>query len=187
MPTGAKARSRRRLTMIVETYRDYACSRNIDLQFFAKDKVVMDFVPDYVNKVVNNLLSNALKFTPEHGRVRLSSWRDGDRLHIDVADTGCGMDKETLARVFEPFYQGKGETQHVGTGVGLALVKQIVDAVEGTISVESEVGKGTRFRISVPIHNDSRRRIAEESAAAGAANTPLLPETKDPLTDNEGA
>lgn len=175
------------LTMIVETYRDYACSRNIDLQFFAKDKVVMDFVPDYVNKVVNNLLSNALKFTPEHGRVRLSSWRDGDRLHIDVADTGCGMDKETLARVFEPFYQGKGETQHVGTGVGLALVKQIVDAVEGTITVESEVGKGTRFRISVPIHNDSRRRIAEESAAAGAANTPLLPETENPPTDNEGA
>lgn len=175
------------LTMIVETYRDYACSRNIDLQFFAKDKVVMDFVPDYVNKVVNNLLSNALKFTPEHGWVRLSSWRDGDRLHIDVADTGCGMDKETLARVFEPFYQGKGETQHVGTGVGLALVKQIVDAVEGTITVESEVGKGTRFRISVPIHNDSRRRIAEESAAAGAANTPLLPETENPPTDNEGA
>lgn len=174
-------------TMIVETYRDYACSRNIDLQFFAKDKVVMDFVPDYVNKVVNNLLSNALKFTPEHGWVRLSSWRDGDRLHIDVADTGCGMDKETLARVFEPFYQGKGETQHVGTGVGLALVKQIVDAVEGTITVESEVGKGTRFRISVPIHNDSRRRIAEESAAAGAANTPLLPETENPPTDNEGA
>lgn len=174
-------------TMIVETYRDYACSRNIDLQFFAKDKVVMDFVPDYVNKVVNNLLSNALKFTPEHGWVRLSSWRDGDRLHIDVADTGCGMDKETLARVFEPFYQGKGETQHVGTGVGLALVKQIVDAVEGTITVESEVGKGTRFRISVPIHNDSRRLIAEESAAAGAANTPLLPETENPPTDNEGA
>ena len=147
----------------------------------------MDFVPDYVNKVVNNLLSNALKFTPEHGRVRLSSWRDGDRLHIDVADTGCGMDKETLARVFEPFYQGKGETQHVGTGVGLALVKQIVDAVEGTITAESEVGKGTRFRISVPIHNDSRRLIAEESAAAGAANTPLLPETENPPTDNEGA
>ena len=55
------------LTMIVESWRDYARSRNIDLQFLAKDTVEMDFVPDYVNKVVNNLLSNAFKFTPEYG------------------------------------------------------------------------------------------------------------------------
>lgn len=111
------------LTMIVETYRDYARGRNIDLQFFAREAVAMDFVPDYVNKVINNLLSNALKFTPEYGRVSVTAWREGERLRIDVADTGSGMNKETLEHVFEPFYQGESEAQHVGTGVGLVLVK----------------------------------------------------------------
>ena len=170
------------LTMIVETYRDYARSRNIDLQFFGREAVEMDFVPDYVNKVLNNLLSNAFKFTPEYGRVSVTAWREGKRFFIDVSDTGKGMDKETLAHVFEPFYQGESEVQHVGTGVGLALVKQIINAVEGSITVESEPGKGTTFHISVPIRNEAEQRIA----AAPETHTPLLPETGMTLADNEG-
>lgn len=170
------------LTMIVETYRDYARSRNIDLQFFAKDTVEMDFVPDYVNKVINNLLSNALKFTPEYGKVNVTMWREGERLLIDVEDTGQGMDEETLAHVFEPFYQGESDTPNIGTGVGLALVKQIIDAVEGTITAESTVDRGTTFHLSVPIRNEVGQRIA----AAPETHTPLLPETGTPLADNEG-
>lgn len=100
----------------------------------------MDFVPDYVNKVMNNLLSNAFKFTHEYGKVSVTAWREGERFFIDVSDTGEGM--EMLAHVFELFYQGNGEARHVDTGVGLALVKQIVDAVEGSITAESEAGKG---------------------------------------------
>lgn len=170
------------LAMIVETYRDYARTRNIDLQFFAKETVEMDFVPDYVNKVMNNLLSNAFKFTPEYGKVSVAAWREGDKLFIDVADTGEGMDGETLAHIFEPFYQGESDTQNIGTGVGLALVKQIMDAVKGTITVESEAGRGTIFLISLPIRNEAEQRIV----ATSEANTPLLPETEATLADSEG-
>lgn len=170
------------LTMIVETYRDYARNRNIDLQFFAKDTVEMDFVPDYVNKVINNLLSNALKFTPEYGKVNVTMWREGERLLIDVEDTGQGMDEETLAHVFEPFYQGEGDIPNIGTGVGLALVKQIMDAVEGTVTAESTEGRGTTFHLSVPIHNEAKQRIT----ATSETHTPLLPEARTPLADNEG-
>ena len=170
------------LTMIVESWRDYARSRNIDLQFLAKDTVEMDFVPDYVNKVINNLLSNAFKFTPEYGKVSVTMRCKGEQLLIDVEDTGQGMTPETLAHVFEPFYQGEGDAQSIGTGVGLALVKQIMDAVGGSVTAESTVGKGTMFHLSMPIRNEAKQRIA----TAPDTQTPLLPETETPLADNEG-
>ncbi|WP_420186594.1 response regulator [Bacteroides pyogenes] len=169
------------LTMIMESYRDYARNRNIDLQFFGKEAVEMDFVPDYVNKVMNNLLSNAFKFTPEYGKVSVAAWREDERLFIDVEDTGRGMDNETLAHVFEPFYQGEGNARNIGTGVGLALVKQIMDAVEGTIVAESTAGRGTTFHISMPIRNEAKQ-IADTSEI----NTPLLPETETTLADSGG-
>ncbi|WP_373734364.1 hybrid sensor histidine kinase/response regulator transcription factor [Bacteroides heparinolyticus] len=170
------------LTMIVETYRDYARSRNIDLQFFAKETVEMDFVPDYINKVMNNLLSNAFKFTPEYGKVSVSVWRKDGKLFMDVADTGEGMDEETLAHIFEPFYQGESEMRHIGMGVGLALVKQIMDAVEGTITAESTVGRGTTFHISIPIHDNIKHKMAE----VAIENTRLLPKNEPELVDSEG-
>ena len=170
------------LAMIIETYRAYAGSKNINLQLFVKEPVVMDFVPDYFNKVINNLLSNALKFTPEYGKVSVTAWREGDRFHISVADTGQGMDKETQARIFEPFYQGENNVRGMGTGVGLALVKQIVDAVEGNITVDSEIGKGTTFHIDVPIRNNIKQPIAVDAET----NSPILPETESALADSEG-
>ena len=169
------------LTMIIETYRDYARSRNIDLHFLAREAVEMDFVPDYVSKVMNNLLSNAFKFTPEYGKVSVSVWREGNCLFLDVSDTGEGMDKETVSHVFELFYQAETEGRNIGTGVGLALVKQIIDAVEGSITVESAVGQGTTFHIHVPIHHDSKRKMGSTMID----NAPLLPENETTLADSE--
>ena len=169
------------LTMIIETYRDYARSRNIDLYFLAKEAVEMDFVPDYVSKVMNNLLSNAFKFTPEYGKISVSVWHEGNCLFLDVSDTGEGMDRETLCHIFEPFYQAETEARNIGTGVGLALVKQIIDAVEGSITVESAVGQGTTFHIHVPIHHDSKRKVG----GTMTGNAPLLPENETTLADSE--
>ena len=146
-------------TMIIESWRDYAHCRNIDLQLFIKDTVEMDFIPDYVNKVANNLLSNAFKFTPEYGKISVLVWSKNQRLFVDVQDTGEGMDKEILKHIFEPFYQADSDARNLGTGIGLALVTQIIDAVEGSITVESEVGKGTTFHVSVPIHNRYQRQV----------------------------
>ena len=115
----------------------------------------MDFVPDYVNTVFNNLISNALKFTPDYGKINIALWREGARFFADVTDTGEGMDPETAENAFKSFYQGETDSKNLGTGVGLALVKQIIDAVHGEISVKSEVGKGTTFHIQIPITNKS--------------------------------
>ena len=102
------------LTMIVESYKDFAQSHNIQLQYLSKGDVEMDFVPDYINKVMNNLLSNAFKFTPEYGKIDIATWQENNHLHINVSDTGEGMDQETIAHVFEPFYQAENDTRHMG-------------------------------------------------------------------------
>ena len=173
------------ITMIVESYRDYALSRQIHLQFFPSGKIEMDFVPDYVVKVLNNLLSNAFKFTPPGGKVNLFTRRENDHLLIDVSDTGRGMDHEALTHLFEPFYQvpqtKSDSTEPIGSGVGLALVKQIIDAVEGQITVESTPGRGTTFHISVPIRNRCRQPIATEVEI----DRPLLLEDVPAPTDSD--
>ena len=170
------------VSMMVDTYREYARSRNIDLQLYVKEPVTMDFVPDYVHKVFGNLLSNAFKFTPEYGKVNVSLWRAGDILHVEVGDTGEGMDEETVANAFNPFYQGESDSKNIGTGVGLAIVKQVVDAVHGQISIESEVGQGTTFHIEVPVTNVCENRLAE----AKAAGTIVQPTAEQELNDSDG-
>ncbi|PIN28371.1 hybrid sensor histidine kinase/response regulator transcription factor [Prevotella intermedia] len=170
------------LTMVVESYHSYARSRNIDLQFFPKGEIFMDFVPNYVVKVMNNLLSNAFKFTPEYGKVNVSAWCENQQLFVDVSDTGKGMSKEVVSHIFEPFYQDENDIQNIGTGVGLALVKQIMNAVDGEITVESIVGKGTTFHVSMPIRNRYKQQIAPNAEV----NAPLLPEiTETPEDSND--
>ncbi len=159
------------LAMIVDTYRDFARSRKIDLQFYAKEDVDMDFVPDYVNKVMGNLLSNAFKFTPEYGKVDVSTWREGERFHLNVTDTGEGMDAETVTHAFEPFFQAESESSHIGTGVGLALVKQIMEIVDGEITIDSKIGQGTTFHLILPIRNNAMRMVSHP-----ANHKPVLPE-----------
>ena len=173
------------ISMIVDTYRDYARSRNIELTFVADKKTVTDFVPDYVEKVMSNLLSNALKFTPEYGKVGVKIWESAGTLHADVADTGEGMDKQTLSRIFEPFYQAETESQHIGTGLGLALVKQIIDSVGGELSVESEPGHGTTFHISVPVSLQYKDRKVDTESEHTAVTQPVgtLPATADAPDD----
>lgn len=174
------------VTMIVDTYRDYARTKNIDLQFYAKEAVTMDFVPDYVNKVLNNLISNAIKFTPEYGKINVTLWRKESVLHVEVSDTGEGMDKETADNVFKPFYQGETASKHIGTGVGLALVKQVIDAVDGRISVESRVGEGTTFHIEMPINNVCKNKLGE-SVIYKADSMPEIPIEEKALADSDGA
>lgn len=171
------------ITMIAESFREYAKIRKINLTFIPKETVVMDFVPDYITKLISNLLANAIKFTPEYGRVSITMWRRGNTLLLDIIDTGKGMDKESLDHVFELFYQAEGDTQHIGTGIGLALVKQIVDAINGTIAVESAPGAGTAFHISLPIRNRMSKKVGKEMASA----VPLIDENTEevlPLGDD---
>lgn len=105
----------------------------------------------HLRRVFDNLVSNAFKFTPAGGSVTLRMEVKGQDVMIEVSDTGAGIAAEELPRIFERFYQVKNASRgHTGTGLGLALVKEIVEAHRGHISVESEVGKGTTFCILLP-------------------------------------
>ena len=125
------------VAMLLETYIDYAANRGVTLKYHYDKAIEMDFVPDYVNKVMSNLVSNALKFTPNGGTISVNLYQRGDRLHIDVSDTGHGISSDKLAHIFEPFYTtgDMGETK--GTGIGLALTQEIISHLNGTITAES--------------------------------------------------
>ena len=108
--------------------------------------------PQHLQRVFLNLLSNAIKYTPEGGTIRLGLKRDGGSVVATVSDTGCGIKPEDLAKLFQEFYRANDPVnQRVrGTGLGLALVKRIVEAHQGRIWVTSEPGKGSTFFVSLP-------------------------------------
>ena len=92
-----------------------------------------------------------MKFTPEGGRIQVQLRQIDAGLQVVVADNGCGMDEETCSHIFEKFYQGDSSHATHGNGLGLALVKRIIDILHGTITVDSAPGKGSRFTITLPL------------------------------------
>lgn len=99
--------------------------------------------------VCANLISNAVKFTDAGGKITLSLKKRGENALITVSDTGAGMSAETGARIFEKFYQGDSSHRQEGNGLGLALVKKVIDVLGGEISVDSELGKGSTFSVEL--------------------------------------
>ena len=97
--------------------------------------------------VWNNLISNAIKFTPSGGKIDITLKRKDRNVEIKFTDTGCGMTSETGAKIFEKFYQGDTSHSTQGNGLGLALVKKVIDILGGEISVQSELNKGSTFTI----------------------------------------
>lgn len=122
---------------------------NIEIETDIAEDVTIRADRELLSLVWNNLLSNAFKFTPSGGTVSLSLTATEHHAIVQVRDTGCGMSAETGAHIFEKFYQG--DTSHAtrGNGLGLALVKRVVDIVRGEISVESATGKGTTFTVRI--------------------------------------
>jgi signal transduction histidine kinase len=128
-----------------------------------------------IGQVVSNLVGNALKFTARGGEVRVSAQPEHDGgARIEVSDTGVGIDAGELPRIFDRFYRGSeaNEARSTGSGLGLAIVKSIVDMHHGTIEVESRVGRGTRFVVTLPRdprESGEARAPATDQAASGAA------------------
>ena len=113
------------------------------------DEVIVHSSKSYLELVWNNLISNAVKFTESGGKIYVScKWVDGSAV-VTVSDTGCGINQETGKHIFDKFYQG--ETSHAGegNGLGLALVKRVIDLLGAEITVRSELGKGTTFMVTL--------------------------------------
>lgn len=109
--------------------------------------------PGHLRRMLDNLFSNALKFTPAGGSIAIRLWQDGENAVLEVTDTGIGVPQDQLDRIFERFYQVNGSTtkRYGGTGLGLALVKEIVETHEGQVTARSSVGEGSTFRVTLPL------------------------------------
>jgi PAS domain S-box-containing protein len=132
-----------------------------------------------LKQILVNLLSNAVKFTPAGGQVGLEVVGDVERGRVDLSvwDTGIGIAPEDVKRLFQPFVQldSSLSRQYAGTGLGLALVRQLTDLHGGSVSVESQVGQGSRFTVSLPWHETSRRARVDKDQAGQAAEKPGPP------------
>jgi len=112
---------------------------------------VVSMDPDDLRKLLGNLLENAVKYTPAGGAVRLLAERRGDRVFVECSDTGIGIPADALPRLFDEFYRAPNAREsHPGTGLGLSLVKRIVDLYHGEVRVDSEIGRGTTFTVILP-------------------------------------
>lgn len=104
-----------------------------------------------LEQVFTNLLSNAVKYAPGAPDIDVSAWRDGNNIKVSVTDRGLGIDREDLPHMFERYFRARTSSGIAGTGIGLNLVKQIVELHDGRIDVESETHKGTTFTVTLPI------------------------------------
>ena len=123
--------------------------KNIDIETDIEEEVIVESDDELLSLVWNNLFSNALKFTESGGTVSVTLKTEGDHAAVRVTDTGCGISPETGKHIFEKFYQGDTSHAAQGNGLGLALVKRVVDIVGGDITVTSEVGKGSTFTVKI--------------------------------------
>jgi DNA-binding response OmpR family regulator len=130
--------------------RPLAERKSITLTLEAPDRLPLTADPARIRQVVFNLISNAVKFTRQHGHVTVRAARAGRDIEVSVEDTGVGIDTKNLDRVFEAFEQVQGTGSREGTGLGLALSRRLVEAHGGTITVTSELGRGSRFTVRLP-------------------------------------
>ena len=110
--------------------------------------------PDKVDQILTNLVSNAIKYSPEGGTIKLRAWLDGDHVSVSITDCGIGIPKEHLGKLFTRFHRvDTGDTRKAGgTGIGLYLVKHLVETHGGKITVDSEVGQGSTFTFTLPLN-----------------------------------
>ena len=147
------------------SFTSYAERKRITLKFNSTEEEIVAYIDkDKIEKIITNVLSNAFKFTPDGGRIEVSVKSSsfpylvkgelkGGFIEIVISDTGVGISKEKLPKIFDRFYQvdGSHTREQEGTGIGLSLTKELVELHKGKIEVESDEGKGTTFTISIPL------------------------------------
>ncbi len=123
--------------------------KELNIETDMEENIRIQSDPELLGLVWNNLISNAVKFTPRGGTVGVTLKTEDDSIVVSVRDTGCGMKPETGMHIFEKFYQGDTSHATQGNGLGLALVKRVVDILNGEIGVESVYGEGSTFKVRI--------------------------------------
>ena len=121
--------------------------KEIELICDLEEDVIIKNEESYLEIVWSNLLSNAIKFSNPKGQIRIFLKQQNEIVNFTIEDTGCGMTPEEGRHIFDKFYQADTSHSKEGNGLGLALVKKVIDVLGGTIAVESEIGKGTKFSV----------------------------------------
>jgi signal transduction histidine kinase/AraC-like DNA-binding protein len=143
---------------LVASFANYALGQEKNLVFENEPaELFMDYEASGLESIVNNLLSNAFKFTQKGDQITVKvqtiSQNEAPRLILEISDTGKGIAVDDLPYIFDRYYQSAKNPVHLtGTGIGLALIKRLVEAYEGSVSVRSQLGEGTTFRVELPIH-----------------------------------
>ena len=143
------------LKNLLFSFESLADQKRQQLQFQSREEsLLMVADPEKLERVFFNLLSNAVKFTPEGGRITLKLQMVAHRVHVGVLDTGVGIPAEQQAAIFDRFYQSESGANHPspGTGIGLALVKELVELHEGSVELRSEPGQGSEFWVNLPLN-----------------------------------
>lgn len=141
------------MEVVLKKLETHIASKKMDVKIIAAEKSIIGiFDYDRMEQVVINLLSNAIKYTGTGGRIRVYLSKEADQIVFKVLDTGDGIAREHLAHIFDRFYRvDKARSrEHGGTGLGLSIAKEIVEKHEGTILIDSDVGKGTTVTVTVP-------------------------------------
>ena len=142
---------------IVKLFKSYSDSRSQKLEFQSNVKqLIMDFDDEKLQKILNNILSNAIKFTHDGGHIRVNVENLGSEISITVIDNGKGIERNDLPYLFERHFTKSDIKGGIGSGIGLALTKELVNLLKGEITVSSEVGSGSQFKIVLPITNNSK-------------------------------
>ncbi len=139
---------------IVASTKQLAKSEGIELSSQIESApIVVSCDVEKIERIMLNLISNAIKFTSSGGSIKTSAWKKGERLFVSVEDTGSGIEEKQLDRIFDRFNQAEDvfTSSNEGSGIGLSLVKGFVKMHQGSIGVESEIGKGSCFTFDIPI------------------------------------
>ena len=132
------------------------------------DEISITSDQELLNQVWVNIIQNAIKFSPDSSDIEVRVFREGNAI-VEIQDHGCGMSEEAQTRIFDKFYQADKSRKQEGVGLGLSLVKRIVDMLGGTVSVQSQEGEGSTFRVELPVsppRHHHVERAADENKEA---------------------
>lgn len=141
----------RQLCESVFLFEDALEEKGIELEADIEDAAMIKADANLMELVWNNLLSNAVKFTDRGGSIVIRQTSDEEHIRVSVSDTGCGISKESMKHIFDKFYQGDTSHSAEGNGLGLALVKRVLELMDGEIQITSEEGKGSSFLVILPV------------------------------------